>query len=387
MTSASPHRCRSPAGRDHWGQSAHTLAPLCGIAVRPGRMRLPGSAACSPDEQNGERVTSEPNSDLEALTLSLLNDLASAVTSREHSRVFEELTGVSLPTSELRLLEFLNGREPVAASAIAAALTTDPSLTSRQTRRLEQAGYLGRLSDPADGRRTLLHLTTEAQSVMNTSLLHFADPYLDIVGEWSEREVVDLERWLHQVHDGLAKWLPDRPESEAGRVWRRLVSEDASLPPALSAARQELGETVILLFTWIGQARWFEQLLQRQAVPLSHQAYVTLRTVQRHGPLPVSDLADLTWVDHTQASKRISRLVKLNFVERAVDSFDRRSSLVRCTRQGSALLRRLANTQLLDLRDAVGPVAESDHGRWTELMARYFVALRERGLLFESSAS
>ena len=80
-------------------------------------------------------VISEPTSDLESATLLLLNDFARISRSREHSDIFEELAGVSLPTSDLRLLEHLNGREPVPANAIAAALTTDPSRTSRQTRR------------------------------------------------------------------------------------------------------------------------------------------------------------------------------------------------------------------------------------------------------------
>ncbi|GAA1226284.1 hypothetical protein GCM10009676_05300 [Prauserella halophila] len=322
-------------------------------------------------------VTSESTSSLEFVTLSLLNDFASTSLSREHSSFFEQLTGVALPTSEIRLLEYLSGRDPVPASTIATALVIDPSRTSRLVRRLERVGYIGREPDPVDGRRTLLHLTAEAQTVMNTSLLRFTDRYLQMTANWADTDVSDLNEWLQHVYRGLTGWLPDRPTSQAGRVWRRLVANGSDY----SAAQLELGETAILVFTWISQARWFEYLLESRSVPLGQQTFLSLCAIERRGPLPVAKLGEITWVDHTQASKRISRLDELGLVERAVDSFDRRSSLVRCSRRGTALVRHLADEQLGDLEAAVGPVEPTRRAQWTELMHRYLTTLTEQGLL------
>ncbi|UUW91120.1 MarR family winged helix-turn-helix transcriptional regulator [Pimelobacter simplex] len=321
-----------------------------------------------------------PTPSLEATTLRLLNAFARIAESQEHTRIFEEMGGVSLPAADLRLLEYLNGRPPVATSTVAAALVTDLSRTSRQARRLEELGYVARVPDPADGRRTLLEVAPAAQPVMNASLLGWAEASISATADWSDDEVAALARLLRIVHTGLSGWLADRPDSAAPELWRRLVAEDGV---ARSEARLALGETAVRLFAWLPQARWFEQLLRDHAPDLSPQVYLTLVVVGRHGPLAVSDLAERTWVDHTQASKRVSRLQELGLVERAADTFDRRTTLVRCSRRGVAQVRRLGAAQRADLSAALGPLDPADRDRWAALAERYVAALTARGLISE----
>ncbi|SFM83482.1 DNA-binding transcriptional regulator, MarR family [Pimelobacter simplex] len=328
-------------------------------------------------------VTTEPSEatpPLEATTLALLNVFARIAESREHSRIFEEMGGVSLPAADLRLLEYLNGRPPVPTSTVAAALVTDLSRTSRQARRLEELGYVARVPDPADGRRTLLQVAPGAQPVMNRSLTSWAGASLTATADWTDDEVAALAAWLRLVHDRLSAWLTDRPDSAAPELWRRLVAADGG---HRSEARLALGETAVRLFAWLPQARWFEQLLRDHATDLSPQTYLTLVVIGRHGPLAVSDLAERTWVDHTQASKRVTRLQELGLVERAADTFDRRTTLVRCSRRGVAQVRRLAAAQRADLAAALGPVDPADRDRWTVLVERYVRALEARGLISE----
>lgn len=324
---------------------------------------------------------SEPTPSLEATTLGLLNVFARIAESREHSRIFEELGGVSLPAADLRLLEYLNGRPPVPTSTVAAALVTDLSRTSRQARRLEELGYVARVPDPADGRRTLLQVAPAAQPAMNRSLSSWAEASLEATADWTEDEVAALAAWLRLVHDRLDAWLVDRPDSAAPGLWRRLVAADGG--DHRSEARLALGEAAIRLFAWLPQARWFEQLMRDHAPDLSPQVYLTLVVIGRHGPLAVADLAERTWVDHTQASKRISRLQELGLVERAADTFDRRTTLVRCSRRGVAQVRRLGAAQRADLAAALGPLDPADRDRWAVLVERYVVALTARGLISE----
>ncbi|MBM7517368.1 MarR family winged helix-turn-helix transcriptional regulator [Nocardioides nitrophenolicus] len=324
--------------------------------------------------------TSEPTPSLESTTLGLLNVFARVAESREHTRIFEELGGVSLPAADLRLLEYLNGRPPVPTSTVAAALATDLSRTSRQARRLEELGYVARQADPADGRRTLLRVAPAAQPVMDRSLRSWADASLSATADWSEDEVAALARWLRLVHAGLSGWLADRPDSAAPELWQRLVATDDVRP---TEARLALGEAAIRLFAWLPQARWFEQLLRDHAPDLSPPVYLTLVVVDRHGPLAVSDLAERTWVDHTQASKRVSRLQELGLVERAADTFDRRTTLVRCSRRGVAQVRRLGAAQRTDLVAALGPLDEAERAGWAALVERYVAALSARGLISE----
>ena len=323
---------------------------------------------------------SEPTS-LEATTLGLLNAFARIAESREHTRIFEELGGVSLPAADLRLLEYLNGRPPVPTSTVATALATDLSRTSRQARRLEELGYVARVPDPADGRRTLLHIAPQAQPAMNRSLRSWAESSLGATADWPDDDVAALAHWLRHVHTRLSAWLADRPDSAAPQLWRRLVAEDGS---ALSEPRLALGESAVRLLAWLPQARWFEQLLRERAAELTPPTYLTLVVVRRHGPLAVSELAERTWVDHTQASKRVTRLQELGLVERAADSFDRRTTLVRCSRRGVAQVRRLAAAQLADLTTALGPLDDAERARCTGPVERYVAALAARGLVSEA---
>jgi DNA-binding MarR family transcriptional regulator len=119
-------------------------------------------------------------------------------------------------------------------------------------------------------------------------------------------------------------------------------------------------------------------------VDLAQQHYFTLRVVAQRGPLPVADVAERSGVDHTQASKRLKRLEELRLAERGTDSFDRRSTLFRCTRRGTTLERRIVSTQIGVLEEAIYPVSTpGDRKQWSELVIRYRAAMERAGAQFE----
>ena len=74
---------------------------------------------------------------------------------------------------------------------------------------------------------------------------------------------------------------------------------------------------------------------------LSPTLTAALATVEAHGPLTPSELADRERVRRPTATRAVGRLVELGLAERTADPEDRRSALVTATPAGRALLRRL----------------------------------------------
>ncbi len=66
-----------------------------------------------------------------------------------------------------------------------------------------------------------------------------------------------------------------------------------------------------------------------------------LATVERHGPLTPSELAEIERVKRPTATRTLRVLEEAGFVERATDPADRRSALVSVTAAGRERLRRL----------------------------------------------
>lgn len=88
-------------------------------------------------------------------------------------------------------------------------------------------------------------------------------------------------------------------------------------------------------------ARTARRLRQEAGVELSPSLAAALATVQRHGPLTPSELAERERVQRPTATRIVGRLADAGLVERTADPADGRVSLVSATPKGIALLRRL----------------------------------------------
>jgi DNA-binding MarR family transcriptional regulator len=88
-------------------------------------------------------------------------------------------------------------------------------------------------------------------------------------------------------------------------------------------------------------ARTARRLRQEAGVELSPSLAAALATVERHGPLTPSELAERERVQRPTATRIVGRLADAGLVERTADPADGRVSLVSATPKGSALLRRL----------------------------------------------
>ena len=87
--------------------------------------------------------------------------------------------------------------------------------------------------------------------------------------------------------------------------------------------------------------RTARRLRQEAAGELSPTAVAALATVERHGPLTPSELADLERVRRPTATRTIRALEEAGLLVRTPDPADGRSALVHVTPAGRERLRRL----------------------------------------------
>jgi len=83
------------------------------------------------------------------------------------------------------------------------------------------------------------------------------------------------------------------------------------------------------------------RLRQEGGTDLSASQASALATLDRHGPLTPSELAERERVRRPTATRVIARLEEAGLAERTADAADGRSHLVSATPQGKALLHRL----------------------------------------------
>ena len=83
------------------------------------------------------------------------------------------------------------------------------------------------------------------------------------------------------------------------------------------------------------------RLRQEAGAALSPSQTAALATIERHGPLTPSELAEREHVQRPTVTRVVARLEEAGLVERAADPGDRRSCLVSISGDGVALLAEL----------------------------------------------
>jgi DNA-binding MarR family transcriptional regulator len=111
----------------------------------------------------------------------------------------------------------------------------------------------------------------------------------------------------------------------------------ATKSPTLDAAT--IGEVAARLRLAI--TRVARRLRQEAGGELSPSQAAALATIERHGPLTPSELAELERVRRPTATRVLSRLTELRLIERQPDPGDARSALINASPTGRDLLRRL----------------------------------------------
>jgi DNA-binding MarR family transcriptional regulator len=107
-------------------------------------------------------------------------------------------------------------------------------------------------------------------------------------------------------------------------------------------------------------ARTARRLRQEAGTDLSPSLASALATIERHGPLTPSELADVERVQRPTATRVVAKLEHAELVDRAEDPSDGRVSLVSASREGRALLRRLRTRKDAYLARRLGELEPRD---------------------------
>jgi DNA-binding MarR family transcriptional regulator len=122
-------------------------------------------------------------------------------------------------------------------------------------------------------------------------------------------------------------------------------------------------------------ARQRERVVHAARVPLTGAGLIVLRTVQRYGPVAVSEVARRLEVDQSTASRQIRPLEEQGLVTRATDPTDRRSARLAVTPKGRRLLDRVRGVSLNDYAVAMGDWSDADRTTLADLLERLRVGL------------
>src|SRR5213592_5105014 len=87
--------------------------------------------------------------------------------------------------------------------------------------------------------------------------------------------------------------------------------------------------------------RTARRLRQEAGTDLGPSQTAALATIERHGPLTPSELAEIERFQRPTATRIVARLEEEGLVERVADPVDRRSFTVGTTAKGRALMRKL----------------------------------------------
>jgi DNA-binding MarR family transcriptional regulator len=112
-------------------------------------------------------------------------------------------------------------------------------------------------------------------------------------------------------------------------------TSDPASGPELAASAARLRLAIVRI------ARRLRQEGAGAVGELTPTATSALATVERHGPLTPSELAEIERVKRPTATRTLGALIEAGLVDRAPDPADGRSALVSATAEGRERLRRL----------------------------------------------
>ncbi len=126
-------------------------------------------------------------------------------------------------------------------------------------------------------------------------------------------------------------------------------------PGSAAATDVELAARLRLAIT-----RTARRLRQEAGADLSPSQVAALATIERHGPLAPSELAERERIRRPTATRVLSRLVEAGLVERIADPTDGRSAIVSVSSDGRALLRRLRRRKTAYLASRIRDLPPED---------------------------
>lgn len=100
---------------------------------------------------------------------------------------------------------------PQRLGALATAFGLDPSTITRQVKALEDAGLATRETDPTDRRASILDLTTEGRTALESTRNHRRGRLYEAMADWTDDERVEFGRLLEQFNHAVDRFSTQEP--------------------------------------------------------------------------------------------------------------------------------------------------------------------------------
>jgi DNA-binding MarR family transcriptional regulator len=329
----------------------------------------------SSGEAPSRPADASPEVDVEPVRL-FLNRADTLHHDRSALQRLQEVTGHAVTFTDMRALRLL-AIGPTTVTGVSARLQVDLSRASRHLGHLDELGLLRRTADPSDGRFSQVCLSESGTRALDRWQAAWEADYAAAVADWDPPQLARfgelLERFAAELiehqrgraakeagTDPFAGWVPRRPAT-ADPGDPRLAPLFALVDWTLTVARSPSGTS---------------GLVSRSRSPVGPALIRVLGLVARHGPLGVGELADRSGVVSSRASRHVQQLEAAGLVARAVDPQDRRSSRIKATPKGTALLRRVAGASASGLRAVLADWPEADAAELMEGFSRVRSGLR-----------
>jgi len=95
--------------------------------------------------------------------------------------------------------------QPISATNLAQEIGIDRTATTRYASRLQQAGLVDRVPDPADARATLLRLTPGGEQIVETMRSRLVGHLEAATADWPDDEAQQFASSLERLVDTLSR--------------------------------------------------------------------------------------------------------------------------------------------------------------------------------------
>ncbi|MCU0757679.1 MAG: MarR family transcriptional regulator [Steroidobacteraceae bacterium] len=187
----------------------------------------------------------------------------------------------------------------------------------------------------------------------------------------STRSSIVSRRIRNQLRIGRTKSTGQSAGTRRGNVAPAAdTAADAGLRGA-DAVVQHLGSVI----SW-ARLRSFDLIQRRAGVDVDRSGIIILTTLERLGPMRMSDLAAEIGLDRSTISRQVAAVVRNGYVQKLDDSSDARASQLQLTARGNAARRKLAEAWNTIVRELVHDWSADEQAQFGRLLGKLAVQIR-----------
>lgn len=170
--------------------------------------------------------------------------------------------------------------------------------------------------------------------------------------------------------------MPRKPNGHGTAVRRAPAPLSADGPGdghlrGADAVVRHLGSVI----NW-ARLRSFDLIHRRAGVDVDRSGIIILTTLERLGPMRMSDLAAEIGLDRSTISRQVAAVVRSGYVQKLDDSSDARASQLQLTARGHAARRKLAEAWSAIVRELIVDWSADDQAQLGRLLGRLAVQMR-----------